>query len=66
MKIRTHKGKISIETYLERCKDFHGNLAPGLVLGGIMVDWALEAVEPSYLLNAIVETRKCLPDAVQI
>ena len=66
MKIRSYKGKIDIEDFLVQIKDFHGSLAPGLVLGGFMVDWAWEAMESSELLDAIVETRKCIPDAVQL
>jgi formylmethanofuran dehydrogenase subunit E len=64
--LRSHKGKIGLEDYFEAVEVFHGHLAPGLVLGGFMVDWALEAMEASELLDAVVETRKCLPDAVQI
>lgn len=66
MEINNHKGKIGLEDYFEQCRNFHGYLAPGLVLGGMMVDWALEAMEPSQVFNAVVETRKCFPDAVQI
>ena len=60
------KGKISIEEYFERCKIFHGSLAPGLVLGGLMVDWILDEMGLSHEFDAVVETRKCLPDAVQL
>lgn len=66
IKIRSYRGMIDFDEYMEQAKRFHGNLAPGVVLGGLMVDWALEVMEPSELLDAIVETRKCLPDAVQI
>jgi len=66
VKIKNYKGKIDLEDYFEQCRNFHGYLAPGLVLGGMMVDWALEAMESSQSFNAVVETRKCLPDAVQI
>ena len=66
MKIRSYRGKIELETFFEEVRDFHGSLAPGVVLGGFMVDWALEIMEPSEILDAIAETRKCLPDAVQL
>jgi formylmethanofuran dehydrogenase subunit E len=66
IKLRSHKGKIALEDYLENVRKFHGHLAPGLVLGGFMVDWALEVMEPAEILDAVVETRKCLPDAVQL
>ena len=65
-KLRSYRGKLAIEDYFEEVRRFHGHLAPGLVLGGFLVDWALEAVEPSEMLDAVVETRKCLPDAVQL
>jgi len=65
-KIRSHKGEIELEEFFERVKDFHGFLAPGVAMGGFMVDWALEVMEGSDLLDAVVETRKCLPDAVQL
>lgn len=66
MEIKNYKGKIDLGEYFEQCRNFHGFMGPGLVLGGMMVDWALEAMEPSQIFNAVVETRKCLPDAVQI
>jgi len=66
VEIKNHKGRIDLGDYFEQCRDFHGFMGPGLVLGGMMVDWALEAMEPSQIFNAVVETRKCLPDAVQI
>jgi len=66
IKLRSYKGEISLEDYFEDVRRFHGNLAPGLVLGGFMVDWALEVMESAELLDAVVETRKCLPDAVQL
>jgi formylmethanofuran dehydrogenase subunit E len=31
-----------------------------------MVDWILETMDPDRPLNGLVETRKCLPDAVQL
>ena len=66
MKIRSYRGKIDLETFFEEVRNFHGSLAPGVVLGGFMVDWVLEAMETSEILDAVVETRKCLPDAVQL
>ncbi len=66
MEIYHYQGKISLDEYFERCKVFHGSLAPGLVLGGVMVDWILEDMGLSREYDAVVETRKCLPDAVQL
>jgi formylmethanofuran dehydrogenase subunit E len=64
--LRSYQGRIAFEDYIHAVREFHGFPAPGVVLGGFMVDWAMEAMEGHELLDALVETRKCLPDAVQI
>jgi|WetSurMetagenome_2_1015567.scaffolds.fasta_scaffold146047_2 formylmethanofuran dehydrogenase subunit E len=46
--------------------EFHGHLSPGLAIGIFMVDLALELLGPCDLVDAVVETKQCLPDAVQI
>ena len=56
----------STEAFLGKIEEFHGWKAPGLVLGGFMVDWAKEQIGPDVEADAIVETRHCLPDALQI
>ncbi|UCF93796.1 MAG: formylmethanofuran dehydrogenase subunit E family protein [Desulfobacterales bacterium] len=56
----------SVAEFLQEIEKFHGYLAPGLVLGGFMVDRALELIGPGVEADAIVETRYCLPDAVQL
>ena len=56
----------SLDEFLRDIKTFHNHLAPGLVLGGLMVDWSRELVGPEVEADVIVETRHCLPDAVQI
>jgi formylmethanofuran dehydrogenase subunit E len=66
VKLRSAMGMIDLEEYFERVRTFHGFLAPGTLLGGLMVDWALEEMEGCEILDALVETRKCLPDAVQL
>lgn len=45
---------------------FHGWKAPGVVIGGFMVDLAQEHVGAGVEADAIVETIHCLPDAVQL
>jgi len=45
---------------------FHGFPAPGVMIGAFMVDWAQEWIGRKTEADAIVETRRCLPDAVQI
>jgi formylmethanofuran dehydrogenase subunit E len=56
----------SYEEYLNMVKSFHGNLAPGLVIGGFMVDLAMKNLPEGEFFDAICETPVCLPDAVQL
>jgi formylmethanofuran dehydrogenase subunit E len=56
----------SYEEYLHLVKSFHGNLAPGLIIGGFVVDLAMKHLPEGNLFDAICETPVCLPDAVQI
>jgi formylmethanofuran dehydrogenase subunit E len=59
-------GTYSYEEYLHLIKSFHGNPAPGLLIGGFMVDEALRRLPSGEFFDAICETYTCLPDAVQI
>ena len=59
-------GPYGFEDYLGLVKAFHGNVAPGLVIGGFMVDLAQRRLPAGVLFDAICETRNCLPDAVQL
>jgi len=52
--------------YIETIKAFHGYVAPGLVLGGFMVDLAQRNLPKGEFFDAICETRACLPDAIQL
>jgi formylmethanofuran dehydrogenase subunit E len=52
--------------FIEIIEKFHGWAAPGVVIGGFMVDWAQELLGQGIEADAIVETRHCLPDAVQL
>jgi formylmethanofuran dehydrogenase subunit E len=56
----------SYEEYLDRVKSFHGHLAPGLIIGGFMVDLAMKNLPEGEFFDAVSETPVCLPDAVQI
>lgn len=56
----------SYEEYLHLVKSFHGNLAPGLIIGGFMVDLAMKNLPEGEFFDTICETPVCLPDAVQI
>lgn len=55
-----------MEDLVEDIRKFHGHIAPGLVIGGFMVDWALELLGDIPKIGAIVETCRCLPDAIQV
>jgi len=51
---------------LRMIEEFHGFKAPGMVLGLFMVDLAKEIIGADVESDAIVETRHCLPDAIQL
>lgn len=45
---------------------FHGNLAPGPLIGGFMVDAAVRKMTEYEFFDAICESASCLPDAIQL
>jgi formylmethanofuran dehydrogenase subunit E len=59
-------GTYTIDDYMHLVKSFHGNVAPGLIIGGFMVDLAMKSLPEGILYDAICETQTCLPDAVQL
>ena len=59
-------GPYTLEEYKNLVKSFHGYLAPGLLVGGFMVDHALNNLPEGDFFDAVCETRNCLPDAVQL
>ncbi len=59
-------GSMSFEEYLDKVRAFHGHAAPGMAVGGFMVDLAQRNLPPGEFFDAICETRACLPDAIQI
>jgi formylmethanofuran dehydrogenase subunit E len=59
-------GPYSFEEFKDKAAAFHGYPAPGLLLGGYMVELARRGLAEGTLFEAVVETPKCLPDAVQI
>ncbi len=64
---RNHAGQeFTFGEYLDFIKSFHGHAAPGLIIGGKMVDTALAYIPPDTLFDAICETTNCLPDAIQL
>jgi formylmethanofuran dehydrogenase subunit E len=54
------------QPYFEEGAKFHGWLSPGFVLGVIMVDLAKELLGDRDSIDAVVETKACIPDAVQL
>ena len=47
-------------------RNFHGHLAPGMLISGFMVDAAVRNLPQGEFFDAICETRACLPDAIQL
>lgn len=59
-------GSYTFEQYCEKVIEFHGSLAPGMLIAGFMVDLAQRNLPPNTLFEVICETAACLPDAVQL
>ena len=56
----------TFEQYCEKVKDFHGAIAPGMLVAGFMVDLGCRNLPADTIFDVICETAACLPDAVQI
>jgi formylmethanofuran dehydrogenase subunit E len=56
----------SYDEYVKLVRQFHGAEAPGVIIGGFMVDTAVRNLPSNILYDAICETRSCLPDAIQL
>jgi len=54
------------DEFMEVARNFHGYPAPGLIIGGYMVELARRGLPEGVLFDAISETEQCLPDAVQL
>lgn len=59
-------GPYTFEAFKDLAAAFHGYPAPGLLLGGYMVAMAKQAIPEGTLFEVVVESKKCLPDAVQL
>jgi len=59
-------GPHSFDEFVSIVKSFHGYTAPGVIIGGFMVDLALRNLPEGELFDAVCETPKCLPDAIQL
>lgn len=59
-------GPYTHEEFMEEARKFHGYPAPGIIIGGYMVELAKSHMSPSVLYDALSETGQCLPDAIQL
>ncbi|GAU09644.1 trehalose-binding protein [Desulfoplanes formicivorans] len=59
-------GKYDFEEFIDMAIRFHNYPAPGLLVGGYMVEEAKRQIPRGVLYEAIAETGWCLPDAVQM
>ncbi|WP_320174902.1 FmdE family protein [Maridesulfovibrio sp.] len=59
-------GPYTYDEFIEAARKFHGSPAPGLILGGYMMEEARKHLPEGTLFDAISETSWCLPDAVQM
>jgi formylmethanofuran dehydrogenase subunit E len=56
----------TFEEFVEVVRSFHGFEAVGVLIGGFMVDEACRRFPQGRIFDALCETAKCLPDAVQL
>lgn len=59
-------GAYTFKEFRSLAENFHGYAAPGLLVGGYMVELAKRHLPEGTLFEAVVESGKCLPDAVQL
>jgi formylmethanofuran dehydrogenase subunit E len=59
-------GLFSFEAYIKQVETFHGFAVPGVLVGGFIVIKAKKQIPQGGLYEALCETEKCLPDAVQL
>jgi formylmethanofuran dehydrogenase subunit E len=56
----------TFEEFVDLVSFFHGYSAPGVIIGGFMVDLAYRHLPQRGFFDAVCETPKCLPDSVQL
>jgi formylmethanofuran dehydrogenase subunit E len=59
-------GEYTLDEFINLAESFHGYAAPGVIIGGVMVDLAMQRMPKGILYDALSETTYCLPDAIQI
>jgi len=57
---------VAYEDFVVRMEEFHGYRSPGILVGALMIEDALNEVGATPYLNVVTETIVCLPDAVQL
>jgi formylmethanofuran dehydrogenase subunit E len=57
---------LTIDQFIDKLTEFHGNFSPGLLIGGFMVDAAARGMAEYEYFDAICESASCLPDAIQL
>ncbi len=57
---------VPFEDFVVRMEEFHGYRSPGILVGALMIEDALNEVGATPYLNVVTETIVCLPDAVQL
>jgi formylmethanofuran dehydrogenase subunit E len=59
-------GEYTLKEFMDMVESFHGYPVPGVIIGGIMVDLAMNHMPKHVLFNAVSEIAYCLPDAIQL
>lgn len=59
-------GPHTFDEFVSIVEKFHGFAAPGVLIGGFMVDLALRNLPEGEFFDAVSETPKCLPDSIQL
>ena len=59
-------GAYTFEEFRTLAENFHGYAAPGVLVGAYMVEFGKRRLPEGTLFEAVVESAKCLPDAVQL
>ncbi|MBD5538866.1 MAG: trehalose-binding protein [Desulfovibrio sp.] len=59
-------GAYTFEEFRTLAENFHGYAAPGVLVGAYMVELGKRHLPEGTLFEAVAESAKCLPDAVQL
>jgi len=59
-------GPHSFDEFVLVVQSFHGYAAPGVLIGGMMIELAQRNLPKGEFFDVICETPKCLPDAIQL